>query len=638
MCGVRAQNARQSETIGHIAERLAASDDDPALAMLYTERLAELAEQPVELSDSSEAGLSRLFFLTGFQVRSLSRHIGSSGPVLSEAELASIPGFDAPTVEMMLPFCSFSTGLLRPARERHSSSLLINLSERLSGKDTAMNGSPLRLLAKLRINAGNLWMGITSEKDPGERILSPYPDFVSGYISFSGRKVIKEVVAGDYSLRFGQGLALNSSFRPGLSLSSAGFLSQGKFLRPYTSTDESNFFRGLAASASAGHFEFSLFASANGTDASTIIGADSSEISISSFYTQGYHRTVSELAKKDVANVVDLGAAILFSAGNSQLGLLAARTAFTVPVKKDQNQAGNAFAFSGSVNNLLSFSYTSVLRQVFLFGELSVSEMKKTALVQGATMRPSDRLTFNLLYRNYASGYFAFHGNGPGSGNKTGEQGLTGSFNFEAARHLFVSAGCDVVSYPWLRYRNSAPSREWKSEIRLLYEPTERTRFDLSFTKKMDMNDRQAGDPFPEQGEDISAAVRMSVRYVVNENFRISLRGDYKVLNRDQSKGMLVLWDGSYRFGSFPLTLWYRYCIFRTEDWNSRIYTYENDIAWSYSIPALYGEGSRSYIMASLKIFRRGELRIRYASTVSCSLSGETKKADEVKCQLRLNF
>ena len=40
-----------------------------------------------------------------------------------------------------------------------------------------------------------------------------------------------------------------------------------------------------------------------------------------------------------------------------------------------------------------------------------------------------------------------------------------------------------------------------------------------------------------------------------------------------------------------------RVAIFDTDDYASRIYAYERDLLYSFSVPALYGEGRRSYVL-----------------------------------------
>jgi hypothetical protein len=84
--------------------------------------------------------------------------------------------------------------------------------------------------------------------------------------------------------------------------------------------------------------------------------------------------------------------------------------------------------------------------------------------------------------------------------------------------------------------------------------------------------------------------------------------------------------------------VWLRYCIFRTDNWDSRLYAYENDLLYSFSVPALSGEGSRSYIMIVWKTGKFIDLRIKYGLTELTRDCEAVSKSEELKIQLRMWF
>jgi hypothetical protein len=632
------QQESASPLIMHIAERLAAGSDDPYLVTAYTDRLQELLEDPVALSSPSEKEISRLFFLSDFQVRSLADYIRSSGPVLSVQELSNIPGFDVSAADMAQAFCDFSTGRTRQSG-RVSSSLLCNLSFRPGETDTSLAGSPLKMLTKFTITKGSLTAGLTAEKDAGERMAAPLPDFLSGHLFYSGSGFLKRIAAGDYSLRFGQGSAINTAFRPALSLSSPGNISSRDELKPYRSADENNFFRGLAATVGSDRWEMTLFASVNTIDACTTVTPGIDSGSIAYFYTQGWHTTSSELKKKNTVSETCFGANASISFRNARTGLLWSQNRFSVPVAAEDGSPESLFEFSGTYNSLFSAYYSVIAGKILFTGELSLSRLEKTALVQGISIKPSSRLSLNIVYRQYQPGYFAFHSNGPGTGSSTtNEKGLFCNFTLEAARHLFISGGCDVSEYPWLRYMNSSPSRGWRQEIRILCMPSPKLSLDAWYSRRMNTRDSAAGNRIPLLAENKVSGLKLVARYSASENFCLSLRTDYRIADPGKSTGTLILTDLFCRFRRIPLSVWCRYCIFNTDDWNSRIYTYENDLVWSFSIPALSGEGTRSYLMAAWDVGKKTELRIKYSLTSLNRGSFDYNGKDELKFQLRIRI
>ncbi|MDG1741419.1 MAG: hypothetical protein P8H43_02475, partial [Crocinitomicaceae bacterium] len=66
--------------------------------------------------------------------------------------------------------------------------------------------------------------------------------------------------------------------------------------------------------------------------------------------------------------------------------------------------------------------------------------------------------------------------------------------------------------------------------------------------------------------------------------------------------------DILYRPKSSPINLALRYALFDTESYNSRIYSFENNALYVFSVPANYYQGSRAYVLFRLKFLRRFDL------------------------------
>ena len=259
--------------------------------------------------------------------------------------------------------------------------------------------------------------------------------------------------------------------------------------------------------------------------------------------------------------------------------------------------------------------------------------------MQGFSFRPADRLNINLLYSNYSGSYTSLHGNGPaGNSSGTDQYGILGNFTFEAAKFLFISAGSDMRYYPWLRYRCSAPSIAKRHEIRIKYLPSQKLAFEILYDYRLSMADNPDENKIPSQNDIITQSVKWSVRYSPSEYLTLNTRVDYKIVKPLESKGMLLLQDVNLRFRKFPVSFWMRYAIFKTGSFESCLYTWENDLLNSFSIPSLYGTGNRAYIMSSWKISNKAEFRIKYGVTATTVTNLRMKEAKEVKFQLRVIF
>jgi hypothetical protein len=636
------QSEKLSYDIISIAEELAADETDPEAVSVFTDKLHDLSENPVKLNTANEEEISRLFFLTDFQAKSITDYIHSSGPILSIYEIANIPGFDKETAEMIIPFIvlenkpvgSSDTAIFR-------NTIISNFSIKPGNSDTSSLGSNWKILTKYNFTYGRFSGGFTTEKDPGEKFMNgtpPLPDFLSGYLAYKGSGVIRSLIIGDYSARFGQGSNINTGMARGISLISPGYMSASDEIKPYTSSDENRFFRGVATELSLKKFELSLFFSKKYRDATLDSSSGDSNKYIETFYTAGIHNTASLLNRKHNISDVSYGMNFSVNLNNLKLGLTMTGTSFSLPIKITGETPEKDFDFTGSRSNISSVYYNSFIKKILLYGELSVSSKNRLAIIQGISLRPSDRLSINIILRSYSAGFTTFYGRGPGTGSKTtNERGCLGNFTFEAAKHLFISGGCDIEHFPWLKYRCSSPSSGVKRSLQIKYLPTEKLTFDGSYNYQMSVVDSSESLGVPNQNQIVTQSFKGSFRYVPNENLILGTRIDFKIADPVGSKGFLLCEEINFIFKKIPLTIWVRYCLFNTDDWASRIYTYENDLLYSYSIPALSGEGSRSYIMARWKISHAVELRIKYGVT-DIITKGNSTETNEIKMQFRIWF
>ena len=636
------QDIKQDDII-NIAEELAQDESDPEAAAVFIEQLTELSENPVKLNSGDETEISRLFFLSGFQIKSVTDHIKTTGSILSVYEIASIPGFDRHTAEIMSPFITLKNSR-QPSAEFPgvSNRLITNLIIKPGQSDSSFTGSSLKILTKYKADSGPFSSGLTIEKDAGEKLFSgspPLPDFLSGYVAYTGNGFVRKFIAGDFSARFGQGTSLNTGIHTGIQLTSPGYSPSGNVIKPYTSTDENNFFRGAATELAVDKIKLIMLFSYNIIDATIKISDDSSEFFIDNFYRTGLHNNTSAITKKDAAAEMFFGANLNLNLRSFTFGVNWSELRLSIPVRAAGSDPAGFYDFNGSFNRILSAYYTGSVRKSLFSGEISIDCDGNSALVQGFAFRPSGRLTINCLYRNYRPGFTSLHGRGPGNNSSTGnEEGITGNFTFEAASHLFISAGYDICRYPWLKYRTSFPSLAKKSGIKLRYLPAQKINFEVSCNRKVSVTDKQADRGISGWKETDAITLKGIMRFTLNDNTTLNTRIDYQFIRQNGSRGMIMAQDLAYKFVSIPVTLWARYCIYTTDDWDSRIYLYETDLLYSFSIPAFSGKGTRSFIMAKWDIGDHAELRVKYGLTTRSGINNFQSYTDELKVQFRIWF
>jgi hypothetical protein len=174
--------------------------------------------------------------------------------------------------------------------------------------------------------------------------------------------------------------------------------------------------------------------------------------------------------------------------------------------------------------------------------------------------------------------------------------------------------------------------------MRIKFLPSDRITVEAEYNSRLSMQNRNKTYGIEKQDNLSSKLLKGIVRYSPDDNLTFGTRLDYKITQPDGSRGMLLFQDISYRFRKIPVSVWFRYCIFKTDDWDSRLYTYENDLLYSFSIPALSGEGSRSYLMISCKTGKFLDFRIKYAFTEIQPDKDSGKETEELKIQVRMWF
>jgi len=192
--------------------------------------------------------------------------------------------------------------------------------------------------------------------------------------------------------------------------------------------------------------------------------------------------------------------------------------------------------------------------------------------------------------------------------------------------------------YPWLRYGCSFPSRAERTEIGIKYLPSEYITFDLLYSYRYSMSDGSTDMGIAGITGLQIRGIKGSMKYSPGNQLTLVNRLGFKVADGQGGKGALMSQDMIYSFRKLPVTLWYRYCIFNTDDWGSRLYLYENDLLYSYSIPALSGKGMRTYLMVKWEPGKFLELRIKYGLTTLLKTAETPEDRDELKFQLKLMF
>ena len=122
-------------------------------------------------------------------------------------------------------------------------------------------------------------------------------------------------------------------------------------------------------------------------------------------------------------------------------------------------------------------------------------------------------------------------------------------------------------------------------------------------------------------------SMQFQINYMFGDSWVLCNKAAYAHYFNDDgadSRGYVICQDIAYKPPNKPYSLTFRYALFDSDDYYSRIGLYENDVLGAFSIPTLYGHGSRIYLLGKLKLFDALSLYAR----ISCSFLQEETKTE----------
>lgn len=615
-------------------------DQAESLSEEQAENLYQLYQQPLLLNQAGEEDLAALFLLTPVQIRAFLDYRESAGLLLSLYELQAVPGFDLRLIRRLLPFVRIEEQRLR---KTPATTLVLRYDQVLEKRKGFLPdadgyhrypGWPFRLYTRfssLAADSRSIYM--TAKQDAGEAVVwDPSQrrygaDFLSASVQWKNRGKWTAIQVGDYQLSVGQGLVLAGGFALGKGAEPVLTVRRPHLgVRPYSSGTESGFFRGVAASYRlSSRLEATLFLSRVRRDANQ---QDSAEVS--SLQTSGLHRTAAEVSDKGALLSTDAGACFRWKSDLFQGGITVLHTAYDKTLRR-ADRPYNRFEFSGRENSLLGLHAGGYWRNVYLFGEAAVSSSGGTGLVAGALTALNRRWDGSLLLRQYGRRFHSFYGNGFGENSRNNnETGVYVGATYRPSARWQWSGYADLFLFPWMKYLVDSPSKGYGGLIRAVYLPRKNQPFTFQvFFERKEKNlpasfgrsvvPTRRGGCFADLEQPLTRRLSLHTRVAG------SLSG-YKGF--PLSKGLACVQDAHLRLRRVAVSA--RIVWFRTDDYDSRIYSYEKDMPGAYSIPAYAGDGWRGYLMLHLPLARGLDAWLRLARTEWPGQSGSGSGLDEI--------
>lgn len=660
-----------------IEEIVSNSEEELDYTTLY-EELTMYLNDPLNLNVATKEQLEKLYLLNEFQINSLLNYRKKYGGFLSLYELQLVYGFEIDDIKKMLPFVTvisaegsknidFARALKYGSNQLFIKSQMV-LEEQKGYSDITDSalaaspnsrylGSPYKIYTRYKFNYKNqLMAGITAEKDPGEEFFKGSQkngfDFYSAHIQINNLWKFKTITLGDFQAGFGQGLVMWNGYSYGKSSYVLNVKKRGQGLKKYSSVDENLFMRGAGTTVRVKNFDFSAFYSSKMIDANISLNdtIDEEIIEVSSFQNTGYHTTLSEVEDKDAISETIMGGNITYNHEKLKVGLTYVNYFFGADLVKN-TVPYNKFEFAGSGNSNIGLNYQFSIKNINLFGEVALSENMSYAYLNGATFSIAPQVSFATVHRSYQKDYQAYYGGAFGENSKNAnEQGLYIGAEILPYQKWKLSTYYDVYKFQWLKYQVDAPSNGVDYFVQLDYNMSRNVQMYWKFKNEIKAENSALDTIGLKTLSEVSnTKVRYHISYQLSKTVSMKNRFEmarYYKPGKSDDYGYLFYHDIIYKPVNVPLMLSFRYAFFDTDSYDSRIYAYENDILYAFSIPAYYYNGSRTYLTLKYTLsdnidmwLRWGQFYYSNVNVISSGLSeiqGNTKS--EVKAQIRIKF
>ena len=629
------------------------SDDVETEDDSYLQEMQHFIDDPVNLNNATESDLKQLKILTELQIQNLISYRKLFGNFINIYELQAVPAWNVSMIRKIRPYITVDdqpklfTSISNRLKNGQNSILarVTQILERSKGylNDTTKSfypGSPQKLFVRYKYSYKNLLQyGVTTEKDAGEQFFKGTQksgfDFYSAHFFVRNAGIIKSLALGDFTVNLGQGLTQWMGLAFKKSSDVLNIKRQSDVLRPYNSAGEIFFHRGVGITLLKKFLEATAFVSYRKLDANFVVDTLNNEDFVSSLQTSGYHRTKSEVADKNVQRQLTFGGNFSFTKNKFHIGVNGVHYHFKYPINKSAN-AYNKYALSGNSWGNYSIDYSYTFKNMHFFGEAATTEKLDKAFINGLLISTDARVDLSFLYRKISKGYQSLYTNAfTESTFPTNENGFYAGISINPTDVWRIDAYADLYSFPWLRYRVDAPSAGNDYLLQVTYKPKKEIEIYSRYR-----SERKAINYNPD-GLTLNPVVikpkqswRTQLSYKINSACTFRTRVEmlwYDKKGSAPEQGFLTYADIIYKPLQKPYSGNIRLQYFETDSYNSRLYAYENDVLYSFSIPVFYDKGYRYYLNLNYDVTKKVSVWLRLAQTIYPDKNIIGSGLDEIK-------
>lgn len=590
-------------------EQLADYDDieDNNMENLY-ERLCELETSPIDLNTATDDDLKQLSFLSSTQIEELTEYLDRYSPLQSLGELSMIQSLDPVRLQLLRHFVyigeekkaeQFPTinNILKYGKHELVGTVTVPFYNR-KGDRNGYLGYKYKHWVRYTFKYGqHVQIGITGTQDAGEPFFAGKNtmgyDHYAYYAVIRKLGCIKTLALGQYKIRLGMGLVMNTGFSLGKTTSLV-FSPPTNTITPNSSRSDAYYLQGTAATLALGkHTDITAFASYRKIDATL-----NDDGSIRTLLHTGYHRTISEMQRKHNSAQWTTGAALRWRNYGFHIGANAIYTAYNRELRPNTSQlfrkydpAGKSF-YNGSIN------YGYISHWLNINGETAVNNEGAIATLNSVSLKANSSLTLTAIQRFYSYRYYSLFGSSFSDGGKVqNESGIYLGALWMPLSRLSILAYSDYVYFPWARYTAALASQSWDNMVQTTYSLSNRLVLSARYRLRLRQQNHTDANSEKTLIDKTEHRARLSLAYTgTHWTAKTQFDGAYTVFpsnikDKPNSRGGMIMQTIGYIQDAITIAANIGY--FHTQDYNSRLYAYERGTLYSFNFPMFYGKGIR---------------------------------------------
>ena len=607
--GAMAQNQRPWEQ--YLNEVMTIEDAGSTAWEQTYELLCELEQHPLNINHATREQLEELPFLSAQQVEGIMAYLWRYGRMESLGELMMISELDYPQRRLLTYFLYVDEQ--ESANDRQPVPSLRNIAKyghheliatgrvpfyERKGDNEGYLGSKYRHWLRYQFAYDDqVKAGIVGAQDAGEPFFANKNktgyDYYSLYVQLRNIGRVESLVLGNYRGSMGMGLVMNNSFSLG-KLAMLQNLGRSTYtLRAHSSRSVSSLF-GAASTIDLGrNLKLTAFASYSPADATL-----NKDGTVSTILDTDYHRTEMEMRKKHNLHLLKTGGSLRYNAHGLRLGVNTLYTHLDRTLKPNTSTLYRRHYPQGSDFLNLSLDYGYATPRWSLSGETATDRKGHLATINSVGLRLSDVASLMLLQRFYSYAYTSLDAQCFSDGGKVqNESGIYLGWTWQPSQTFRLNAYTDYAYFAWARYQVSQSSYSWDNLLQATWQKHNWTligRYRFRLRQKDGEDKKTLINQLEHRG-------RLGIDYAGSHGLTGRLQIDG--CRVQEAWGAMVSSSLSYTRQWLRLNAGAGY--FHTDNYDSRLYLYEQGPLYTYSMTQFYGEGIRYWLMARAGIGKR---------------------------------